>query len=197
LEKKDFRLSILRELRNRKSPFVFAEKEVEKEKIEALIEAARWAPSCFNNQSWNYVFVHKKDLTREDFENALSLGNGWAKRAPYLVAVGADPDRDCKTNNLPYYAYNAGLSVMCLAIEAEHQGLRVHQMAGWDEKKVKKYLGFPENYRIIVVFTLGYEGQVKKVWDNLEEKIKNRIAKPRKRKPITENFFFNMFKQRT
>jgi hypothetical protein len=70
-------------------------------------------------------------------------------------------------------------------------------MAGWDEKKVKKYLGFPENYRIIVVFTLGYEGQVKKVWDNLEEKIKNRIAKPRKRKPITENFFFNMFKQRT
>ena len=70
--------------------------------------------------------------------------------------------KDWKKDNLPYYAYNAGLSVMCLTIDAEHQGLRVHQMAGWDEKKVKKALGFPKNYRIIVVFALGYEWQAKK-----------------------------------
>jgi len=189
-------LRILRELRNRKSPLIFAEKDVEKVKIMALIEAARWAPSCFNNQSWNYVFVQKKDQTRVDLEDALSLGNGWARKAPYLVAVGADPNKDCRKNNLPYYAYNAGLSVMCLTIEAEHQGLRVHQMAGWDEKKVKKALGFPKNYRIIVVFALGYEGQAKKVWDKLEARIKDRLAEPRKRKPESDNFFFNMFKQR-
>jgi len=175
---------------------IFAEKDVEKLKIEALVESARWAPSCFNNQSWNYVFVHKKDQTREDLEDALSLGNGWARKAPYLVAVGANPDRDCKNNDLPYYAYNAGLSVMCLTIEAEHQGLRVHQMAGWDEIKVKKALGFPKKYRIIVVFALGYEGQAKKIWDKLEERIKERLAEPRKRKPASKNFFFNMFRQK-
>ena len=111
---------ILPEIRKRRSPLIFEEKEVEKEKIEALIEAARWAPSCFNNQSWNYIFVHRGDPTRRGLEEALSVGNGWAKRAPYLVAVGADPDEDCKTNSLPYYTYNAGLSVMSLAIEAEH-----------------------------------------------------------------------------
>lgn len=184
---------ILAELRKRKSPLVFADKDVEAEKVEALVEAARWAPSCFNNQSWNYVFVHKNDPTRGVFEEALSLGNGWARKAQYLVAVGANPDEDCTNNGLPYYAYNAGLSVMCLTIEAEHQGLRVHQMAGWKEQKVKKALGFPQSHRVVVVFALGYEGDVKRVWDKLEQKIKDRLAEPRKRKPTGENFFVSKF----
>ena len=109
------------------------------------------------------------------------------------MAVGANPDEDCKTNDLPYYAYNAGLSVMCLVIEAEHQGLRVHQMAGWSEEKVKIALGFPDNFRVIVLFALGYEGIVKNVWDKLEERVKEKLVKPRERKPIKENFFFGVF----
>jgi len=188
-------MDILPELRNRKSPLVFREEDIEKEKMEALIEAARWAPSCFNNQSWNYVFVHKNDPTREALEDALSLGNGWAKRAPYLVAVGANPDKDCKTNGLPYYAYDAGLSVMSLTVEAEHQGLRIHQMAGWKEDKVKKAVKFPEEYRVIVVFAIGYEGDPKRIWDKLEQRIKDRLAEPRTRKPASENFFFNSFER--
>lgn len=186
-------MDILPELRNRRSPLVFGEEEIEKEKIEALIEAARWAPSCFNNQSWNYVFVGKKEDTRGALENALSLGNGWAKRAPYLVAVGADTDKDCRTNGLPYYAYDAGLSVMSLTVEAEHQGLRVHQMAGWNEEKVKKALGFPQEYRVVVVFALGYEGEPDRIWEKLEQRIKDRLAEPRTRKAASENFFFGSF----
>ena len=184
---------ILNELRKRKSPLVFSEKDVEEEKIRALVEAARWAPSCSNNQSWNYVFVRKDDSTRPAFEEALNPGNAWAKKVPYLVAVGADPDQDCDNNALPFYAYNAGLSVMCLVIEAEHQGLCVHQMAGWKEPMVKTALDFPESYRVVVVFALGYEGDAKQAWDQLEQRIKDRLAKPRTRKPIGENFFRGRF----
>ncbi len=184
---------IMAELRKRKSPLVFAEKDVEEEKIRALVEAARWAPSCNNNQSWNYVFVRKDDPTRPAFDEGLNPGNAWAKKAPYLVAVGADPEEDCKNNALPFYAYNAGLSVMCLVIEAEHQGLRVHQMAGWKEPIVKTALGFPESYRVVVVFALGYEGDAKQVWNQLEQKIKERLAKPRMRKTVSENFFRGRF----
>ena len=49
---------LLQEIKKRRSPLVFGEDNLEKDKIEALIEAARWAPSCFNKQSWKYVFVH-------------------------------------------------------------------------------------------------------------------------------------------
>lgn len=180
---------ILAELRNRMSPIVFDETDFEKEKLPMLVEAARWAPSCSNNQSWNYVFVHKKDTTRMALEDALSRGNAWAKKAPYLVAVAADPDQDCKDNGLPFYAYNAGLSVMCLTIEAEHLGLRVHQMAGWDEQKVKQALRYPSNFRVIVMFALGHEANIKSIWATLDERTRNKIAKPRERKPPSENFF--------
>jgi len=186
-------MDLLPELRNRKSPLVFDERDVEREKVDALVEAARWAPSCFNNQSWNYVFVHKDDSTRRNLEEALSLGNGWAKKAPYLVAVGSKPDEDCDVNGLPYYAYDAGLSVMSMTTEAEHQGLRVHQMAGYDEEKVRKALGFSKDHRIIVVFALGYEADVKKMWDKLEQRTKDKLAQLRTRKPREKNFFFTSF----
>jgi nitroreductase len=187
-------MDILPEIAKRKSPLVFDEKkDVEKAKLDALIEAARWAPSCFNNQEWNYVFVGRNDSTRKAIEDALSLGNGWAKKAPYIVVVGADPDKGCKTNSLPYYAYDLGLSVMNLTIEAEHLGLRVHQMAGWNETKARKALGFPESFRVVVVFALGYEADAKKIFDKLEEKIKDRLARPRTRKEPGENFFLGRF----
>jgi nitroreductase len=180
---------VLPELKKRLSPLIFDDRDFDKQKLRGLVEAARWAPSCSNNQSWNYVFVHKKADTREVFEAALTRGNAWAKKAPYLVAVAADPDQDCKDNGLPFYAYNAGLSVMCLVIEAEHLGLRVHQMAGWDEQKVKQALGYPSNFRVIVLFAIGYEADIKSVWDTLDERTKNKLARPRERKPLNENFF--------
>jgi nitroreductase len=187
---------ILTELSKRMSPIVFDERDFEKEKLQALVEAARWAPSCSNNQSWNYVFVNEKDTTRTALEEALTRGNAWAKKAPFLVAVAADPDQDCKDNGLPFYAYDAGLSVMCLVIEAEHLGLRVHQMAGWDEQKVKQALGYPSNFRVVVVFALGYEANIKGLWETLDERTRNKIAKPRERKSPSENFFSGNYGKR-
>jgi nitroreductase len=182
-------IEILSELANRKSPLIFDQLDVERQDILALVEAAQWAPSCSNNQSWNFVFVHKLASTRTALEESLSRGNAWAKRAPYLIAVAADPLQDCRDNDLPYYAYNAGLSVMCLVIEAEHLGLRVHQMAGWDEEKAKYALGIPSNFRVLVVFALGYEADIKEVWDTLDERTRGKLARPRQRKPIENNFF--------
>jgi len=172
---------------------IFKQDPVEREKIDALIEAARWAPSCMNNQSWNYVFVDQRASTRDNFEEGLSRGNSWAKKAPYLVAVGANPEGACKVNEIPYYAYDVALSVMSLVIEAEHLGLRVHQMAGWDEGAVKVALGFPDDYRVVVVFALGYEEDPKNVWDELDERMRGKAERTRTRKPPTENFFFGLF----
>jgi len=186
-------MELLSEIKNRQSVIVFQDRDVENEKIDILIEAARWAPSCFNKQDWNYVFVSKKDETRSAFEDALSLGNGWAKSAPYLAAVSANPDDACKTNNLPYYAYDLGLSVMSLVIEAEHQGLRVHQMAGYDEKKMKAALSFPASHRVVVIFALGYEGKIEKIKDKVTDMIKGQITQSRERKDPEKNFFFGKF----
>jgi nitroreductase len=186
-------ITILPELRKRKSPLIFDERDFENEKLIPLVEAARWAPSCSNNQPWNYIFVHKKAPTREALETALTRGNTWAKKAPYLVAVAADPAQDCNDNDLPFYDYNAALSVMCLVVEAEHQGLRVHQMAGWKEPTVKQALGIPENFRVAVLFALGIEADIRSVWDTLDERTRSKLSRPRVRKAPSENFFSENF----
>ena len=85
---------------------------------------------------------------------------------------------------------------MSLVVEAEHQNLRVHQMAGWNEEKLKNALGFPEDYRVIVLMALGYEADVKTIWNKLEERIKDKLAKLRERKSVEENFFFETFGNR-
>ncbi len=181
---------LLKEIKKRKSYVTFKDKDVEKEKIDKLIEAARWSPSCFNNQPWYYIFVSKDDELREELEKALSTGNGFAKKAPYLVAVISKKEDDCKTNGIPYYAYDTGMSVMSLALEAEHLGLNMHQMAGYNEDDVKKTLSVPDNYRVIVLFALGYPQEPEKILDKLTDKIKEKATKSRKRKPKEKNFFF-------
>jgi nitroreductase len=191
--KRRYQMDILPEIRDRLSPVIFKDRTVEKEKLDALIEAARWAPSCMNNQSWNYVFVDRDAHTRSAFEEGLSRGNSWAKKAPCLVAVGAIPEEACRANDLPFYAYDCALSVMSLAIEAEHLGLRVHQMAGWDESTVKRALGFPDEHRVVVVFALGYEEDPKNVWNELDDRMRTKVKRTRTRKPSTENFFFGAF----
>lgn len=188
---------ILPEIKNRKSIVLFKEQDVEKDKINAIIEAAKLAPSSYNNQPWNYVFVSKNDSNRKEMEDSLIVGNGWAKKAPYLVVVGADPDKDTINNGIYYYLYDAGLSVMSLVLEAEHQGLRAHQMSGWEKDKLKKAVNFPDNISPIVVIALGYEEtqeeSVKGVLNMINESIKKMIIKPRKRKEIKDNFFFGIY----
>lgn len=188
--------NILPEIKNRISPLVFKDKAVEKTKIMAMIEAARWAPSCFNNQPWKYILVDKKDKNRSKVEDALNFGNGWAKKAPYIVIVGGKPKDDCQTNNIDYYLYDAGQSVMSFAMEAVHQGLAVHQMAGFDGQKIKGAVDFPNGYNVIVVMAVGYRDNIKKIWDKLEYKIKDKLSAPRTRKKIEENFFFGKYKNK-
>ncbi len=186
---------ILSEIGKRKSVYLFKNKDIQKEKIDLLIEAARWAPSSFNNQPWNYIFVHKKDKTRKNLEKALSITNSWAKKAPYLIVVFSKKQDDTIYNGIPYYLYDTGLSTMSLTIEAENQGLSTHHMAGWKAEKVRKTLSIPENYDIIVLIALGYskEKKDKKFFDKLSEGLKEKVLRQRTRKNIKKKFFFERF----
>ena len=192
-------IDVLPEIKNRKRITLFKDQDIEKDKIKALVEAARYAPSSYNNQPWNYVFVHKNDPNRKELEDSLMIGNGWAKKAPYLIVVGGDPDKDTTNNGVYYYLYDTGLSVMNLITEAEHQGLRAHQMGGWEKEKLKKAVNFPDNINPIVVIAIGYEDKfddtIKGLISKANETIKRFIIKPRRRKNIKDNFFFGAYKK--
>jgi nitroreductase len=170
---------------NRKSVRAFSPKPIESEKLRVMLEAARWAPSCANNQPWRYILVDRNSASRPALEEALAKGNAWAKAAPLLVVVAARERDDGFYNDVRYYLYDCGMSVMQFVLEGENQGLRSHQMAGWDGEKVRAALGIPPDYQPIVLFAVGYEGRL----EDLEPGVQEKERKPRTRKELSEITF--------
>jgi len=195
-----FMINLLPEIKNRVSPIIFQDKAVPKEKLDAVLEAARLAPSSYNRQPWRYI-VANESAALAKAHKGLALGNFWAKQAPVIIIVISKPSFDDQVDGKEYYLYDTGLSVMLLVIEATHQGLSTHQMLGFKEDVVKKEFSIPDDWRIIVVIAMGHEGDlssrkgsiIEKFGLGAFEKLRDRIASPRMRKELKEVVSFNGF----
>ena len=93
-------------LGQRWSPRAFADRPVEPAKLVALLEAARWAPSSYNEQPWHFIVAPKAET--ESFDRllgCLSRGNAsWAGKAPVLMlAVAQLVDEDGDPNPHAFY----------------------------------------------------------------------------------------------
>ena len=64
----------------------FSDKSIQEEDLQAVFEAARWAPSCFNEQPWQFLVVKKSD--KQNFEKIEQIlyekNRAWALQAPVL-----------------------------------------------------------------------------------------------------------------
>ena len=65
---------------------------ITEDEIKSLFEAARWAPSCYGDQPWQFVLFNKEDATAwTSVLNCLSVGNqNWAMDASILIVVCAN-----------------------------------------------------------------------------------------------------------
>jgi acyl-CoA thioesterase FadM/nitroreductase len=169
----------------RQSLRAFSDRPVEREKIERMIEAARWSPSCANRQPWRFVIVEKEGPTRHALEEALDGGNVWARRAPVLIVTGARKEDGSSVETREYFHHDTGLSTMSLLYRAVDQGLLVHPMAGWKEEPLKKALSLPEDYRPIAVIAVGYAGKQ----EDVDEATRKKDERPRVRKDAGEIAF--------
>ena len=114
---------LLELLRNRKATRAIADRPVEPEKMEAILEAARLSASCGNNQPWRFLVLNGDDPEAlEKGREALSRGNYWAKTAPVLIFGYSKSDLDCVlSDGRQYYQFSLGLSVQNILLQAnEH-----------------------------------------------------------------------------
>lgn len=171
-------------MRERYSPLGFAERPVETDKLQSLLEAARWAPSCYNEQPWVYLVARREN--KEEFATMLDClveaNRPWASRAGVLMISVASLKfaRNGKPNRHGYH--DVGLATMALTIQAQSVGLYVHQMGGYDSDKVKTEYGIPDDYESVAAMAVGYLGSV----DGLDKSYQDREAAPRSRKPLAE-----------
>ena len=178
---------ILELLAQRWSPRAFLSHPVEPEKLRSLLEAARWAPSSYNEQPW--VFLVATQQEPEDFARMLSVlveGNrAWAQRAPVLMLSVArlNFERTGKPNRHAFH--DVGLATANLMTQATALGLAVHAMAGFDVEKAREAFGIPPGWEPVAAIALGYLGEP----ELLPEKLRERERALRTRKPLGEMVF--------
>ncbi len=177
---------ILDEIIKRHSGRAFSNKPISEEKLNSILEAGRWAPSCANTQAWNFIVLREQNILDKAHEH-LTRGNAYAKAAPVMVLVAAKEDGGCSSHDLPYFMMDVGLAVQNMLLQAVHVGLMGHPTAGWDEAGLKKLIGIPNDYRIVTVVFFGYEGDI----DSLDEVTREKEKRPRTRKELTEIVHWN------
>jgi nitroreductase len=156
--------------------------ELAPEQFTCLLEAARWAPSASNTQPWRFAVTLRGSAEHAAVLEALASGNRtWAHAASALVVAAAEtvaPDGAAR----PWALYDTGQAVAHLSVQAEHQGLAVHQMGGFDRDRVRSVLEVPEFVEPLVVLAVGR-------WDDtveLPEPLAGREVAPRTRLPLDE-----------
>ena len=174
-------------LKRRWSPRAFADRMVESEKLRSLFEAARWAPSSFNEQPWFFIVATKEKL--EEHARMLSClvekNQQWARLAPVLM-VSVAKLKFAKTGKPNRHAFHdVGLAMGNMLVEATALGLCVHQMAGLFPEKVREIYGVPEGFEPVAAIALGYAAEV----DILPDTFREQELGPRARKPISSFVF--------
>ncbi len=172
----------------RESKRAYLPKAVPEEALQRIMEKVRWAPSCSNNQPWRFVVAREAEALAR-LQEALTRGNAWARQAPILIAVAgrAEDDYVRKDDPVSYHLFDCGLAVENLLLATVEEGLMGHPMAGYNAPKVKEALNIPEEYNVVCLISLGYQGDI----SDLDEKTRAKDERPRTRKEISEIFSFD------
>ncbi len=174
-------------LATRWSPYGFADRSVPKDDLRALFEAARWAPSSYNEQPWRYIVAIREQSA--EFQKILTclwdLNQAWAQHAPVLV-LALTSEKLSRTGDLNRAAqHDLGLAAGNICVEATARGLKVHQMIGIHPQKVREIFNVPEGFLPLTALAIGYAGEP----DGLSEELLARDSRARQRRPITEFVF--------
>lgn len=148
-------------IEKRFSPRSFSSQPVSKEDLYQLFEAARHAPSSYNEQPWRFIYATKDN--QEAYGNLLACLNesnqSWAKEAPALMLSVAKTTFTKNSKRNPHAWHDTGMAIAFLSFKAMELDLYIRQMAGFYPDKARALLNIPEDYEPVAMAALGYLGE--------------------------------------
>lgn len=175
------------------SPYAFSNRPVPPVDLRSLFEAARWAPSSFNEQPWRFIVgIRGADETHAGIVSCLSEGNQvWASAAPVL-AIGVIM-KTFAANGKPNKAapHDLGLASANLATEATRRKLHVHMMIGVDPDAARRVFSIPEDAEAYTAMAIGYRA----TGAGADPALRERENKPRTRNRVADFVFGGPFGQ--
>lgn len=165
-----------------------ASQAVTHEQIIALLEAARWAPSCYGDQPWRLIVWNKNtdaQAWQQAFDCLAPSNQTWVKDAPVLFLVCADTL--FKHNQQPnrWAQYDTGAAAENLCLQAVSMGLMAHQMGGFNADLARDAFNIPAQFTPMAMICVGFAADIATVTG---EALTREIA-ARSRRPLNELFF--------
>jgi nitroreductase len=174
---------------DRWSPRSFLPDPVSEEDLLTIFEAARWAPSSYNNQPWRFLYAKRESATWPLFLGLLVEQNKeWAKNAAVLILVISNTQFDHNGKPSSTHSFDAGAAWQSLALQAWLKGYAAHGMQGFDYGKAQKELEIPPEFQVEAMIVLGKEGPKEALPPEAQER-----EKPSQRRPISETIVEGKF----
>jgi len=138
------------------SPREFSSTEISNEEIETIFEAARWSPSCYNEQPWRFSYAHLPEDLKKFRATLVEANQAWANQAPLLIYLFSKKHFTQNNKENRWANFDAGAAWMALTLQANKLGLHTHAIGGFDADKVFSVTKMdPDKYEVICAIAVG------------------------------------------
>jgi len=147
-------MELMQAIRTRRSIRSFQNKPIEDEKLRAVLDAGRLAPSAGNRQEWRFVAVRdpkKRAQLVEAANNQKFVGE-----APVILVACAETDAHLMSCGEPCYPIDIAIALDHITLKAVEEGLGTCWIGAFNQAAVKEILGIPESIRVVELMPLGY-----------------------------------------
>lgn len=164
---------------------------ISEQELMSLFEAARWAPSSFNEQPWRFIYA-KRNTRYWDrlFNLMIPFNQSWTKNAAILGVIISCNTLELSNKPARTYSFDTGAAWENLSLQGSINGLVVHGIEGFDYNRAKKELNIPDDYTTEAMFAVGKPGKLEDLPPDLQER-----EKLSDRKKVEEFIFEGVFKE--
>jgi nitroreductase len=141
-------------IEKRESVRSFLDQEIEEDKLDSVLEAARVAPSDANRQPWKFVVV-KDRSSREELEKA-AYGQPYVSQAPVVIVAVATDTKTIMPCRVPAYPVDLAIAIDHMTLAAVDEGLGTCWICAFSQEKVREIIGIPDSYTAVALLPLGY-----------------------------------------
>jgi nitroreductase len=154
-------MELIDAIMGRRSIRKYQDREVEDDKILKMLDAARWAPSAGNTQTWRFYVVRNREMKQR--LSRAALGQRHVRDAPVVIVVGYDMQEmysAYRERGVNLYAIqDAAAATQNMLLRAYDLGLGTCWVGAFDETEVSKILSLPKYIRPVAIIAVGYPAE--------------------------------------
>jgi nitroreductase len=175
---------------DRWSPRAMSGEEIPEFELMSLFEAARWAPSAYNNQPWRFLYgCRGSDQWPLFFDLLVEANRVWARNAAALLLIVSKCTFDHNGKPSITHSFDCGAAWGSLALQGSLRGYVVHGMQGFDYERARVSLEIPDDFRVEAMAAVGRPAPR----ETLPEELRQRET-PNDRKKLAETVCEGVFR---